>query len=160
MLVSHCSFLVSNLRALAEWPALCMFSSEFHRQASFWSWKAAKFRINELPRQNSCKEYSAPKEWKCEEFCLQTRLGGEICWSDVIMHKGHILWVWRSNLVTMETSMVPRSEGLRPSMIRHGTSYCAEDTWPCDVQHPQCSVFFCLCNQSLYVLGWKNYASN
>lgn len=44
--------------------------------------------------------------------------------------------------MTMETSMVPRSEGLRPSMIRHGTSYCAEDTWPCDVQHPQCSVFF------------------
>ena len=30
-----------------------------------------------------------PKECKCKEFCLQTRLGGEICSSDVIMHKGH-----------------------------------------------------------------------
>ena len=30
-----------------------------------------------------------PKECKCEEFCLQTRLGGEFCSSDVIIHKGH-----------------------------------------------------------------------
>ena len=31
-----------------------------------------------------------PKECKCKEFCLQTRLGGEICSSDVIMHKGQL----------------------------------------------------------------------
>ena len=30
-----------------------------------------------------------PKECKCEEFCLQTRLGGEFCSPDVIIHKGH-----------------------------------------------------------------------
>ena len=30
-----------------------------------------------------------PKECKSEEFCLQTRLGGEFCSSDVIIHKGH-----------------------------------------------------------------------
>ena len=32
-----------------------------------------------------------PKECKCKEFCLQTRLGGEICSSDVIMHKGQVV---------------------------------------------------------------------
>ena len=30
-----------------------------------------------------------PKECKCEEFCLQTRLGREFCSPDVIIHKGH-----------------------------------------------------------------------
>ena len=30
-----------------------------------------------------------PKECKSEEFCLQTRLSGEFCSSDVIIHKGH-----------------------------------------------------------------------
>lgn len=66
--------------------------------------------------------------------------------------------------MTMEMSVVPRSEGLRPSMILHGTSYCAEDTWPWRPTNVMCGIrsvqpFFCLSNQSLYVLGWKNYAS-
>lgn len=42
--------------------------------------------------------------------------------------------------MTMETSVVPRSEGLRPSMIRHGTSYCAEDTWPWRPTNVMCSI--------------------
>ena len=39
------------------------------------------------------------KECKCREYSSQTRLGGEICSSDVIMHKGHsfskkaIIWI-------------------------------------------------------------------
>ena len=31
------------------------------------------------------------KECICREFSLQTRLGGEICSSEVIMHKGPLL---------------------------------------------------------------------
>ena len=51
--------------------------------------KVAKFCIKECPKPVNLKGISTQKECKCKEFSLQTRLGGEICSSDVIMHKGH-----------------------------------------------------------------------
>ena len=51
--------------------------------------KVAKFCIKECPKAVNLKRISTQKECKCKEFSLQTRLGGEICSSDVIMHKGH-----------------------------------------------------------------------
>ena len=53
--------------------------------------KVAKFCIKECPKAVNLKRISTQKECKCKEFSLQTRLGGEICSSDVIMHKGHYL---------------------------------------------------------------------
>ena len=51
--------------------------------------KVAKFCIKEWPKAVNLKRIPTHKECKCREFSLQTRLGGEICTSDVIMHKGH-----------------------------------------------------------------------
>ena len=51
--------------------------------------KVAKFCIKEWPKAVNLKRIPTHKECKCREFSLQTRLGGEICSSDVIMHKGH-----------------------------------------------------------------------
>ena len=50
--------------------------------------KVAKFCKKECPKAVNLKRISTQKECKCKEFSLQTRLGGEICSSDVIMHKG------------------------------------------------------------------------
>ena len=51
--------------------------------------KVAKFCIKECPKAVNLKRIPTHKECKCREFSLQTRLGGEICSFDVIMHKGH-----------------------------------------------------------------------
>ena len=52
--------------------------------------KVAKFRIKECLKAVNLKRIPTHKECKCREFSFQTRLGGEICSSDVIMHKGHL----------------------------------------------------------------------
>ena len=46
-----------------------------------------KFKV--LHVQIEVKRMLMHKECKCEEFCLQTRLVGEICSSDIVMHKCH-----------------------------------------------------------------------
>ena len=51
--------------------------------------RVAKFCIKECPKAVNLKRIPTHKECKCREFSLQTRLGGRICSSDVIMHKGH-----------------------------------------------------------------------
>ena len=45
-----------------------------------------------IPKAEQLKRIFTPKECKCEEFCLQTRLTGEICAYDVIMHKAEGHW--------------------------------------------------------------------
>ena len=51
--------------------------------------KVVRFCINEIPKAVEVKRILMHKECKCEEFCLQTRLVGEIYSSDIVMHRGH-----------------------------------------------------------------------
>ena len=53
------------------------------------------------------------KRVKCEEFCLQTRLGGEIWSSDVIMHEGH----WILDYSSAEGA-VTRRKSIQDNMTR------------------------------------------
>ena len=45
-----------------------------------------------ISKAEQLKRIFTPKECKCEKFCSQTRLGGEICAYDVIMHKAEGHW--------------------------------------------------------------------
>ena len=75
-----------------EWP-LCMITSDeqISPPSLVLNCKVAKFCIKECPKAVNLKRISTQKECKRKEFSLQTRLGGEICSSDVIMHKGHLI---------------------------------------------------------------------
>ena len=57
--------------------------------------------------QGSRVEKQEYQECKSEEFRLQTRLGIEICSSDVILHKGH----WISNGLPSDMSLVQAPNG-------------------------------------------------
>ena len=51
------------------------------------------------------------KECKSEEFCLQTRLGIEICSFEVILHKGH--WISAGLLSGRSLVQAPTGPTLR-----------------------------------------------
>ena len=42
-----------------------------------------------IPNGSRVEKNTHPQNCKCEVFCQRTRLGGKICLSDVIIHKGH-----------------------------------------------------------------------
>ena len=69
---------------------LCMFTSneQISPPSLVLNCKVAKFCIKECPKAVNLKRIPTYKECKGREFSLQTRLGGEICSSDVIMHNG------------------------------------------------------------------------
>ena len=82
-------FAASNLASFNS-PYACFTSNEQISPPSLvLNCKVAKFCIKEWPKVVNLKRIPTHKECKCREFSLQTRLGGEICSSDVIMHKGH-----------------------------------------------------------------------
>ena len=102
---------------------LCMFTSneQISPPSLVLNCKVAKFCIKECPKAVNLKRISTQKECKCKEFSLQTRLGGEICSSDVIMHKGHCLWGWRSH-VGMSTFEMSWSKESRRTALLPGKS--------------------------------------
>ena len=75
-----------------QWP-LRMFTSD--KQISppslVLKLKSCQVLHKWIPKAEKLNRIFTPKECKCEEFCLKTRLDGEICSSDVIMHKGYFL---------------------------------------------------------------------
>ena len=86
--------------------------------------KVATFCVKDCPKGVDLKRIPTHKECKCREFSLQTRLGGEICSSDVIMHKGysnllelrffmycHCIIMWHSHLNYME---IPETKNFIP----------------------------------------------
>ena len=80
----------SGWKALFLWP-LCMSTSDeqISPPSLVLKMKVCQGVHEWLLKVETVKRMFTPKECKCEEICLQTRLGGEICSSDVIMHKGH-----------------------------------------------------------------------
>ena len=83
--------------------------------------KVAKFCIKECPKAVNLKRISTQKECKCKEFSLQTRLGGEICSSDLIMHKGHLSTPW-SNIDWQYWPWVSGCTNYLRSIV--GNEYC------------------------------------
>ena len=63
--------------------------SKFHHPASFWNFKVAEFCTNKFRWKRSWKEYPRSFTQNAKNFCLETKLDGEICSCDVIHHKGH-----------------------------------------------------------------------
>ena len=75
-----------------QWP-LRMFTSDKQISPPSLVLKLKRCQVlyKWIPKAEKLNRIFTPKECKCEEFCLKTRLDGEICSSDVIMHKGHFL---------------------------------------------------------------------
>ena len=114
-----------------------------------------------IPKAEKLKRIFTPKECKCEEFFLRRRLGGEMCSSDVIMHKGHFLlsslWVsyTRQDVMMGETAdwdvlahtewrwtmMFSRSTNKNPRLTLDNAVYII-DTWKAP---KKCSLFECRC---------------
>ena len=76
-------------------------TSKFHHQVTFTKYKSAKFYIS-FRKELQLKRIPMLKECKREEFCLQTRLGGEICSSDVITHKDHCFFSEAQRVICAE----------------------------------------------------------
>ena len=64
------------------------------------------------------------KECKCREYSSQTRLGGEICSSDVIMHKGHYAHTTLRNkgLLCLLFCLKPNAQRFNYSVITYGVN--------------------------------------
>ena len=69
------------------------------------------------PMAVQLKRISTHEECKCEEFCLRTRLGGEICSSDLITDKGQ-----REELLGREW--------LEPTALAHALIVSPWPSWP------------------------------
>ena len=72
----------------SNFKLICNSSCEYLRQVSKFH---REVLLKWIPEAVNLRRTSTHKECICRKFSLQTRLGGEICSSDVIMHKGPLL---------------------------------------------------------------------
>ena len=90
---AYCIFTV-QLNSKYKRPS-CMFTSDEQISPPSLVLKSKSCQVlpdKYIPKAEQLKRIFTPKKSKCEEFCLQTRLGGEICAYDVIMHKAKGYW--------------------------------------------------------------------
>ena len=86
-----------------HWPS-CMFTSDEQISPPSLVLKSKSCQVlpdKYIPKVEQLKIIFTPKKCKCETFCLQKRLGGEICAYDVIMHKAEGHWTSQIRSITI-----------------------------------------------------------